>query len=96
MSKQVEFAQKIATAVFTKLQLHAQYDVVVRRHAEPAAMPWIEVAFTKKGKTPEDGEHCISMPESQYDVPDKEAANKIATYVYKTTAMMLGKLAPKG
>lgn len=88
-------AQNIATAVFTKLKLTTEYRISVRRHAEPAAMPWIEIAFGKLNKPAETHEHCVSLPEFHYICETQEQRSDTATYIYKVIAMMTGKLEPK-
>lgn len=92
---QMELARQMATAIFTKLQLQGKYMVSVRRHAEPVAMPWIELAWCQNGKDPTTHEFCISLPEAHYMVETREEKSALATYLFKLVATMVGKLAPK-
>ncbi len=87
----LSLCQNIATVVFVKLALTDQYTVVVRRHAEPVAMPWLEIAFRRIGKPVETHEFCVSLPEMHYTLETKEEKSELATYVYKSIKTMLGK-----
>jgi hypothetical protein len=91
----LQLCQKMASAIFQKLKLTDQYTVAVRRHGEPVAMPWLEIAFHRTGKPVETHEYCVSLPEVHYMVKTREEANDLATYLYKCVGIMLGKLEPK-
>ena len=69
--------------------------VAVRRYADPCPMPWIEISFCRIGRDPVTNEHCICLPESHYKCETKEQRSNIAQYIYKSIAMMVGKLEPK-
>lgn len=92
MSAELELAQRILTAIVTKLEL-TKWDTVVRRHG--VGIPWIELAICPIGKEPERFEHGVSRPETSFKVETNEQRNYLAQMFLKEFAMMTGKLKPK-
>lgn len=87
-------ASKIATAVFTKLQLDGKYTPLIRfEQYEGLPYPWVTIAFLKNG-APAEKESSLSLPMARYmdcaNGAPGEVRSELATLIYKNIAMMLG------
>lgn len=94
MDAALDLAQKIATAIATKLKIDSTHIIAVRRRGE-GPLPWIEIAILKQGKPPETHESSVALPESHFLCDTKEERTTLATYLFKQVALMANKVEPK-